>query len=82
VDLGPSSRLDLKSEVTTIDRQAKPLEALIEEWLARDQISLLCGLVARAQKELADAWTPRVLTQPSQRSQEAILHELNSACRF
>jgi uncharacterized coiled-coil protein SlyX len=58
----------------------EPLETLIDEWLARgDQISLLCGLVARAQKELAVAWTPRILTQPSQRSQETIVHELNSA---
>lgn len=56
------------------------LEALIEEWLARgDQISLLCSLVARAQKELAVAWTPRALTQPIRQSQESILHELNSA---
>lgn len=30
-----------------------PLETLIEGWLARgDQLSLLCGLVARAQKSV------------------------------
>ncbi len=61
----------------TVKRE--PLEILIEEWLARgDQISLLCSLLARAQKELTVAWTPRVMTQPIQRSQETILHELNS----
>ncbi len=69
---------DRECAYVTVKRE--PLETLIEEWLARgDQISLLCGLVARAQKELAVSWTPRVLTQPIQRSQEAILHELNSA---
>lgn len=62
----------------TVKRE--PLEALVDEWLARgDQISLLGSLLARAQKELAVAWTPRVLTQPIPRSQETILPELHSA---
>ena len=69
---------DRKCGYVTVRRE--PLEALIEEWLARgDQISLLCSLLSRAQKELAVAGTPRVLTQPIQRSQESILRELNSA---
>lgn len=69
---------DRECGYVTVKRE--PLEALIEEWLARgDQISLLCSLLARAQKELAAAWKPRVLTQPIQRTQEIILHELNSA---
>ncbi|MGE5111202.1 MAG: hypothetical protein ACM3JB_10130 [Acidobacteriaceae bacterium] len=69
---------DRECGYVTVRRE--PLEALIEEWLARgDQISLLCRLLARAQKELAVAWTPRVLTQPSPQSLETILHELNSA---
>lgn len=74
-DLAESDR-----ECSYVTVKREPLEALIAEWLARgDQISLLCSLVARAQKELAVAWTPRVLTQPSPPSQETILHELNSA---
>lgn len=70
---------DRECGYVTVRRE--PLETLIDEWLARgDQISLLCTLLARAQKELAVAWTtPLVLTQPSHRSQETILHELNSA---
>lgn len=69
---------DRECAYVTVRRE--PLEALIEEWLARgDQISLLCTLVARARKELTVAWTPRVLTQPILQSQETILHELNSA---
>ena len=69
---------DRECAYVTVKRE--PLETLIEEWLARgDQISLLGSLLARAQKELAVAWTPRVLTQPSPQSQETILHELNSA---
>ena len=62
----------------TVKRES--LETLIEEWHARgDQISLLCGLMARAQKELTAASRPRVLTEPIQQSQEAILYELSSA---
>jgi hypothetical protein len=69
---------DRECGYVTVRRE--PLEALIEEWLARgDQMSLLWTLLARAQKELTVAWAPRVMTQPIQRSQETILHELNSA---
>ena len=69
---------DRQCGYVTVGREA--LETLIGEWLARgDQISLLCSLLARAQTELVAAWGPRVLTPPSHRSQETILHELNSA---
>lgn len=69
---------DRECGYVTVKRE--PLEALIDEWLARgDQISLLCSLLARAQQELADAWTLRVLTQPSQQLQETTLRALNSA---
>lgn len=69
---------DRECAYVTVKRE--PLETLIEEWLARgDQISLLCSLLARARKELAVAWTPRVLTQTSPQSQESILHALNCA---
>jgi uncharacterized coiled-coil protein SlyX len=69
---------DRECGYVTVKRE--PLETLIEEWLARgDQISLLCGLLARAQKELTVAWTSCVLTQTSPQSQETILHKLSSA---
>ena len=45
--------------------------------MIRSHCFALCS--ARAQKELAVAWTPRVLTQPILGSQETMLHELNSA---
>lgn len=70
---------DRECAYVTVKRE--PLETLIEEWLARgDRISLLCDVVARAQKELAAALTtPAPSMQPSQRPQKTILHELNSA---
>ncbi len=67
-------------ECAYITVKREPLEALIEEWLSRgDQISILCGLLTRAQKELAAAWNAPIpgLIQPG--AQDAILRELNCA---
>ncbi len=70
---------DRECAYVTVKRE--PLENLIEEWLARgDQISLLCGVLARAQKELLAACpVPALAMKLGEPSQEAILRELNSA---
>jgi hypothetical protein len=70
---------DRECGYVTVKRE--PLEALIDEWLARgDQISLLCGVLARAQKELLVAVrTPTPSMHPGQPSRENVLRELNSA---
>ncbi len=69
---------DRECAYVTVKRE--PLETLIDEWLNRgDQISILCGLLTRAQKELTAAWNAPIpgLTQPG--AQETILRELNCA---
>lgn len=71
---------DTECAYVTVKRQ--PLETLIEEWPSRgDQISILCSLVTRAQKELVAAWADpsRTLIRPSRPSRETTLRELNSA---
>lgn len=66
---------DRECAYATVQRQ--PLEALIQEWADRgDQIALLCGLMARVEKELqnARAGSPPVRSQPER---ELLLRQLH-----
>lgn len=69
---------DRDCDYVTVRRE--PLEALIDEWLARgDQISLLCMLVTGAQKELAAAWNASAPASigSNRQAQELRLRQLN-----
>jgi hypothetical protein len=71
---------DRECAYVTVKRE--PLESLIAEWLGRgDQIAVLCGLLARMQKELVASWeqATREIPQSLRLSRDAFLRELHSA---
>lgn len=70
---------DRECAYVTVKRE--PLEALIDEWARRgDRVAILCGLMTRARRELAQARKARTLDQPRPLSDhESTLHALDAA---